>query len=93
MRMGKFILLWEMDSTKLPKSPEKQMTIITWLINMAKEDFKCSMMDLKGLLNVRAGHTIFEGTDQEIVQIITKYDPYINFTVYPTRSANQGEES
>ncbi len=90
--MGKFLLLWEMDNTRLPKSPEKQMTIFAWLINMAREDFKCSMIDWKGLISVRAGHTIFEGTNQEIEQVITKYDPYINFTIYPSTYAKHGEE-
>ncbi|MCK5659743.1 MAG: hypothetical protein KAH86_00175 [Methanosarcinales archaeon] len=50
------------------------------------------MIDWKGLISVRAGHTIFEGTNQEIEQVITKYDPYINFTIYPSTYAKHGEE-
>ncbi|MFZ2070654.1 MAG: hypothetical protein WAV32_03420 [Halobacteriota archaeon] len=47
--MAKFLILWEMDTTKLPESPEEQMVLSTRLLNMVKEEFKCGMTDWGGV--------------------------------------------
>lgn len=92
--MAKFLILWEMDTTKLPESPEEQMALFTRLLDMVKEGFKSgSMTEWGEFVGGNAGYCIAEGTEQEIALAIMKYSPYVKFEVHPTLSVSQVEEN
>ena len=87
--MAKFLLLWELDTTKVPESPEEQMVLFDGLMNMVDEDFKSGMLDWGEFVGGHAGYAINEGPEQDLALALMKYSPYIKFKVHPVLSASQ----
>ncbi len=88
--MTKFLILWETDMSRVPESPEEQMSLYTKLQNMVKEDLEQgTTKDFGMFLNGIEGYTIEEGTEEEIALSTMKYSPYIKCKVYPTISVSQ----
>ncbi|KCZ71098.1 hypothetical protein ANME2D_03130 [Candidatus Methanoperedens nitroreducens] len=90
--MARFLILWRVDTMKVPESPEEQMTLSTKLMNMVKEDLKRGMLDWGGFVGGHVGYAIAEGTEQEIALALAKYSPYIKFKVNPVLSVSQVDE-
>jgi len=91
--MAKFLMLWELDTTKMPESPEEQMVLFNRLMNMVDEDFKSGMLDWGEFVGGGAGYSITECTEQELNLDLMKYSPYVKFKVHPVLSASQIEEN
>lgn len=91
--MAKFLILWELDTTRVPESPEEQMVLFNRLMNMVDVDFKSGMIDWGEFVGGHTGYAINEGTEQELALALMKYSPYIKFKVHPVLSAIQIEEN
>lgn len=91
--MAKFLILWELDTTRVPESPEEQMVLFNRLMNMVDEDFKIGMLDWGEFVGGHTGYAINEGTEQELALALMKYSPNIKFKVHPVLSASQIEEN
>lgn len=88
--MAKFMLLWELDTTKIPMDPKERMEGYIKLLNMAKEDLERGLLKDWGEYPGKSeGYCIVEGTVEEVFAEILKYDPYINFWVHPILSIDQ----
>jgi hypothetical protein len=90
--MAKFLILWELDTNRVPESPEEQMVLFSRLMNMVEEDFKSGMLDWGEFVDGHTGYAINECTEQELALALMKYGPYIKFKVHPVLSASQIEE-
>jgi len=91
--MTKFLILWELDTTKLPGSPEEQMVLFDGLMNLVDEDFKSGLLDWGEFVGGGAGYSISEGNEQEVALYLMKYSPYVKFQVHPVLSASQIKEN
>lgn len=91
--MGKFLILWKLDKTMMPESPEEQIGLLSRLMAMVKDDFKSGMVDWGQFVGGNKGYSIAEGTEQELALDLMKYTPYVNFKVYPALSVDQAEEN
>ncbi len=88
--MAKFLVLWEVDRTKLPEKPKEQISLYTKLMDMLKEDLESRhKTDWGQFVHVNEGYSIDEGTEQEIWLLLMKYTPYLKFKVYPVLSYEQ----
>ena len=90
--MTKFLGLWKEDTSKIPVSPEEQISLATNLLNMVKEDFK-NGGDWGEFAGGGAGYCVSEGTEQEVALALMKYSPYVKFKVYPVLSVDQELEN
>ncbi len=91
--MGKVLLLWEMDTTRLPVDPKERITAWTTLVNMIKDDLKSGGLKEWGMFTAEmAGYAIREGTDEEIAIATGRYTPYVEFKAYSILSVSQTEE-
>ena len=91
--MSKFLLLWELDTTRVSESPEGQMVLFDRLMNMVDEDFKTGMLDWGEFVGGHTGYSISEGTEQDLNLALMRYSPYVKFKVYPVLSASQVGEN
>lgn len=91
--MTKFLILWKLDTDKVPESPEEQMVFFNRLMNMVDEDFKSGMLDWGEFVDGHRGYAINEGTEQELALALMRYSPYIKFKVHPVLSASQVGEN
>lgn len=91
--MAKFLTLQELDTTRIPDSPEEQIQFHTMIVNMIKDDIKTGKtLEFGMFAGGLGGYVIREGTEQEIHMETMKYSPYTTFNTYPVLSISQIEE-
>ncbi len=91
--MAKFLTLWEMDTTRIPESPEEEVRGYTMMVNMIKDDLKTGKtLEFGMFAGGLGGYVIREGTEQEIHEETMKYSPHTTFKTYPVLSISQLEE-
>lgn len=84
--MTKFLTLWEVDTSKLPESPEEQAKLLESQFEMIKKD-GCEWGMFAGRLS---GYSVSPDMDeQEISLKLMKYVPYVKFKVYPVITLDQ----
>ncbi len=88
--MSKFLVLWKLDTTKLPEKPEEQISLYIEQLNMIKEELKKeTKLDWGCFAGTTSGYSVSEGTEQEIDFGLLKYSPYIKCKVFPVLSVDQ----
>ena len=74
--MGRYLLLWEADETKIPLDPTVRRE--SWLAacEMVKKDIERGLVkDWGVLLGQTKGFAIDEGTEEEVAKMTLKYIP------------------
>lgn len=88
--MGKFLLLWEIDGTKVPISPQERGAGWGALIDMVKQDLeKGRFKDWGAFVGEINGYVVAEGTEVEIGNMVQRYVPFVFFKVHPVASVSQ----
>lgn len=78
--MAKFLILWELDTTKMPVDPKEIVTVRTKLLNMVKDDLKSgALTDWGRFVGENGGYAIGEGTEEEVEITTARYVPYVKF--------------
>ena len=91
--MGKYLLLWEVDRTKVPISPKERATGWSALMSMVKQDLKKGVLkDWGSFVGELNGYTVAEGTEVEIGIMIQQYVPFVFFKVHPIGSVSHMDE-
>lgn len=91
--MGKVLLLWELDRTRVAVDPKERITAWTMMMNMIKNDLRSGGLKDWGMFTGElAGYAIREGTDEEIAIATGRYEPYAKFKAYSILSVSQTEE-
>ena len=91
--MGKYLLLWEMDTSKVPISPKERGTAWSPLVDMVKQDIeKGRMKDWGAFVGEINGYAVVEGTEVEIGNFIHQYVPFVNFKAHAISSVSQVDE-
>jgi hypothetical protein len=89
-KMAKYLLLWEVDSARVPASAKERGTAWLAMTDVIKADMKKGLTKdwgaFPGELN---GYAIGEGTEVEIMQSLMQYAPYVKFEVHPVASLTQ----
>ncbi|MEW6186520.1 MAG: hypothetical protein AB1585_12370 [Thermodesulfobacteriota bacterium] len=92
--MGRYLIMWEADESKIPVNPEERK--VGWLgaIEMTKQDIKSGMTkDWGNFFGQPKGFSIGEGTEEELNRALIRYIPYFRFKVYPFLSIEKTEEN
>jgi hypothetical protein len=92
--MGRYLVLWEADETKIPLDPTVRRE--SWLAGceMVKEDFKSGLAKEWGVfLGQAKGFAIDEGTEEEVQKGLLKYIPYFRFQIIPILYLDQQVEA
>lgn len=88
MANTKFLILWQLDTSKMPDGLKEHMTIATRLLNMVKED-SGDMLDWGEFVGGNVGYCIVREDEQKLALDLLKYSPYVRFDVYPVISVGQ----
>ncbi len=90
--MGKYLILWEVDSTRVPVDAKERGTAWLAMVEMVKADMKKGFTKdwgtFPGELN---GYAIDEGTEVQVMNALLPYVPYVKFEVRPVASLAQTE--
>ena len=92
--MGRYLLMWEADESRIPVNPEERK--VGWLgaIEMTKQEMKDGLTkDWGSFLGQTKGFSISEGTEEDVIRETMKYIPYFRFKIYPLVSIKKLEEA
>ena len=91
--MAKFLVLWELDWTKLPASPQERDKGLAALLEMVKEELKSGeLKDWGAFDDGMAGFAIMEGSELGLAIELQKWISYVKFKTHSLLSASQVEE-
>ena len=88
--MGKYLVLWEVDQSRVPVDAKEKGAGWGALLEMVKQDIKAGITkDWGGFVGEINGYAVLEGTEVEVGKALTKYSPYVHFKVHPISSVSQ----
>ena len=91
--MGKYLMLCELDRTRIPVDPKERGTGLNMLMEIVKQDIKKGLIKEWGVFTGEfAGYAVVEGSEVEIMNFIQQYTPFVYFKVHPSGSVAQVEE-
>ena len=91
--MGKYLLLWEVDRTRIPIDPKERGAGWGLLMAMVRQDIEKGLATSWGaFVGENNGYAIMEGTELEVMNTIAQYVPYCIFKVHPVASESQVNE-
>jgi hypothetical protein len=91
--MGKYMLLWALDQTKVPADPKERAAGWTMLMDMVKQDIeRGATKDWGAFPGELGGYVVAEGTEVELMLLTAQYTPYVTFKIHPVASVSQVDE-
>ncbi len=91
--MGKYLLLWEIDRTRIPVSPKERGTGWNALMEIVKQDIKKGLIkDWGSFVGELNGYAVEEGSELEVLKGVQQFSPFVHFKVHPIASVSQVEE-
>jgi hypothetical protein len=91
--MGKYLILWEIDRSKVPVTQKERGAGWKALMEMVKLDIKKEMTkDWGAFVGEINGYLVAEGTETEIGIMLQQYVPFCHFKVHPIASVSSVDE-
>ena len=81
--MGRYLVLWELDSSRSPVDAKEIAAGWSLLLEIVKQDIKSGIMkDWAAFVGETNGYSVLEGTEVEVSAGLAKYTPYLIFKVH-----------
>jgi hypothetical protein len=93
--MEKYLVLWEVDQTKIPLDPKELGEVWSFLIAIAmvKQDVEKGLVTSWGaFVGETNGYGVYEGTELEVMNALQQYVPFCIFKVHPISTESQVNE-
>jgi hypothetical protein len=91
--MGRYLILWEVDQTKIPIDPKERGTGYSLLMAMVRKDFEKGLTkDWGAFVGENNGYSVGEGPELEVMKSLQQYVPFCIFKVYPIATESQINE-
>lgn len=91
--MGKYLVLWEVDQTKIPIDPKERGAGWGMLMAMVRQDHEKGLVTSWGeFVGESNGYAVYEGTEIEVMNALQQYIPFAVFEVKPLASEDQVKE-
>lgn len=88
--MGKYLVLWEIDQSRVPVDAKERGTTWGLFMEMVKKDMQAGITkDWGAFVGEARGYAIDEGTEVQIGNTTMQYAPYVTFQVHPIASVAQ----
>ena len=90
--MPKYLMLWEIDTDKIPISREERAAAWKPMIEMVKEGIKDGRIkDWGTFVGEMSGYSIAEGTEEDVSYFNQQWVPFVKFKTYPIASVEDTE--
>ncbi|MBW1707983.1 MAG: hypothetical protein JRJ86_22960 [Deltaproteobacteria bacterium] len=91
--MGKYLVLWEVDQTKIPLDPKQRGEGWSFLMAMIRQDIEKGITkDWGSFVGESKGYAVNEGTELEVMKALQQYVPFCIFSVHPISTESQVNE-
>ncbi len=88
--MGKYLILWEVDQTKIPIDPKERGQGWSFLMAMVRQDIEKGITkDWGAFVGETKGYVVNEGTELEVMKALQQYVPFCIFKVHPISTESQ----
>jgi len=88
--MGTYLMLWQLDSARVPVDPKERGAAWSAMMEMVKKDLEKGILkDWGAFVGEGRGFGIMEGTETEISINLQRYSPYVHFETHPIMSVSQ----
>ena len=88
--MGKYLLLWELDRTKIPEDPKERGVEFNMFMKLIKQDIKKGILKDWGLfVGEDHGYSVIQGAEVEVIKTVQQYTPLVYFAAHPIASLDQ----
>ncbi len=92
--MGKFLLLWEMDMSRVPENPKDRAAAAANLLKLIRKDMEGgAITDWGAFIGEGRGYAVCEGTHAEVNLAVQKYMPFVMFELHPITTLTENEET
>lgn len=90
--MGKYLVLWEVNTSFVPVDPGERAAGFGMLTNLVRQDMEKGLTkDWAGFVGELSGCAIAEGTEEEIHQQMLQYVPFVKFQIHQLVSLDKVE--
>ena len=91
--MGNYLLLWELDRTKIPVYPKERGVEFNMLMKVIKQDIKKGILKDWGVfVGENHGYSVVQGNEVEVIKAIQRYTPFVYFASHPIATVTQAGE-
>ena len=87
--MAKYLVLWEVDTARLPVDPEEKKQLLLQVDARVKEQLESGVAKDFGEFGGMKGYAIIEGTAQQMYSIVSSYMPLTRITVHSVMSIDE----
>ncbi|MFW9877309.1 MAG: hypothetical protein ACFFG0_29820 [Candidatus Thorarchaeota archaeon] len=91
--MGKYLILWEIDASRLPVSRKERAAGWKALLNFIKQDINSGLtLDWGSFVGELRGFSIVEGDELDINISLQQYLPFVHFKLRSIVGVEQAEK-
>jgi hypothetical protein len=91
--MPRYLMTWEMDTSKVPIDPKERAKAWLPLTQMVKQDMQSGVIKQWGAyVGEMRGFGFCEGSEEEVLKMSEKYIPFVHFTTHPAVTIDQIEK-
>jgi hypothetical protein len=88
--MGKYLVLWEMDQSRIPVDPKERGAAWMAFLGLVKQDLETGTVTEWGaFVGETKGYAIHEGTEVEVAVTMQQYVPFACYEVHPISTLDQ----
>lgn len=91
--MPRYLMTWELDTTKVPVDPKERATAFLPMLQMVKQDMQSGVIKEWGVyIGETKGFGVCEGSEEEVAKMAQKYMPIVQFMTHPAITVDQMEK-
>ena len=91
--MPRYLMAWELDTTKVPISPQERAAAWLPMLQMVRQDMQSGLLKEWGsYIGELKGFGVAEGSEEEVTRMVQKYIPFVFFTTHPAITVDQMEK-
>ena len=88
--MGKYLVLWEMDQSRIPADPKERGAAWMAFLGLVKQDLETgTVTDWGAFVGDTRGYVIHEGTEVDVAVTLQQYIPFARYEVHPISTLDQ----
>ena len=92
--MPRYLMTWELDTTKVPINPKERAAAFLPMLQMVKQDIQSGLIKEWGAyIGELRGFGVCEGSEEAVAMMAQKYVPIVQFTTHPAVTADQMEKA
>ncbi|HEY41027.1 MAG TPA: hypothetical protein G4O18_04110 [Dehalococcoidia bacterium] len=88
--MAKYLILWELDQSRIPENPKERGVTFTMMVDLIKEDIRANIhTDWGAYIAGGKGYAVSEGDELELAKLMQRFVPFVKFEIHQVMTIDQ----